>query len=452
MTNNKSAIFSSFRDPASRILKKEDSFYRQITSAGITDFRQLTNSGLARTLVDRGMLTPFEVAEDNGDSTLLRLQTIKFVNYPYEWCFGQLRDAAVLTLEIMMTSLQHGMILKDASGFNVMFENSRPVFIDHGSFTVYRPDTPWQAYRQFVMHFLSPLLLMKHRDIAYNTELKNHLDGFPLQYASKLLPRRTWLELCPLLHIHLHSSFEQKYSDSRAPGRQVKLAKNKLLDLLSYLKDYLRAMHPPQTKTEWGNYYCDHNYSIEAFADKKRIVREFIYAVKPASVIDIGANNGEFSQIAASVSGQVIAADIDPAAVEQLYRQKHERILPLLQDLNNPSPPLGVLNLERLSFLERAQSDLVMGLALIHHLRISGNWPIAYIARFFAGCAPAAVIEFVPKDDSQVRRLLRSREDIYDDWTLEEVVKEFQNYYQTCETVPIEDCGRSLLLLTGRKR
>jgi len=211
-------------------------------------------------------------------------------------------------------------------------------------------------------------------------------------------------------------------------------------------------MHPPQTKTEWGNYYCDHNYSIEAFADKKRIVREFIYAVKPASVIDIGANNGEFSQIAASVSGQVIAADIDPAAVEQLYRQKHERILPLLQDLNNPSPPLGVLNLERLSFLERAQSDLVMGLALIHHLRISGNWPIAYIARFFAGCAPAAVIEFVPKDDSQVRRLLRSREDIYDDWTLEEVVKEFQNYYQTCETVPIEDCGRSLLLLTGRKR
>jgi len=451
MTNDKSAIFSSFRDPASRVLKSGDSFYREITPAGIADFRQFMDSGLARTLIDHGMLIPFEITEDTGDRVLLKLQTVGFVNYPYEWCFGQVRDAAVLTLEIMVKSLQHGMILKDASNFNVMFENCRPIFIDHGSFTAYRPDTPWRAYRQFVMHFLAPLLLMKHCDIGYNTELKNHLDGFPLRYTSKLLPHRTWLELCPLLHIHLHSHFEDKYSDSRAPKQQIKLAKNKLLDLLIYLQDYLRAMHLPQIKTEWGDYYCDHNYSVEAFADKKRIVREFVYAVKPARTIDLGANNGEFSQIAASVSQQVIAADIDPAAVDQLYRKKSERILPLLQDLDNPSPALGVMNLERLSFLERAKGDLVMGLALIHHLRISGNWPIAYIARFFANCAPAAVVEFIPRDDSQVKRLLHSREDIYDDWTLEQVVKEFQNYYKSCDLVSIRDCGRTLLLLTERK-
>ncbi len=450
MINSKLDMFSSFRDPASRVLKSGNTFFRRINTAGMADFRQLTGSGLAKMLTERGMLTPFQVAEDHGDTTLLELQTIEFVNYPYEWCFGQLQAAAVLTLEITILALQHDMILKDASNFNVMFEKSHPVFIDHGSFTVYRPDAPWQAYRQFVMHFLSPLLLMKHCDIQYNIELKNHLDGFPLKYTAKLLPYTTYLELCPLLHIHLHSRFEEKYSDSRTAGRQVKVAKTKLLDLLLYLKDYLKAMHLPPAKTEWGDYYHDHNYTPGAFNDKRRIVRDFVNLIKPTRTIDFGANNGEFSQIAASVSRLVIAADMDPAAVEQLYRQKHERILPLLMDLNNPSPALGVMNQERISFLERAQADLAMGLALIHHLRISGNWPLDYIACFFARCAPAALVEFIPREDSQIQRLLRSRPDIYQDWTLDQMVAAFQKYYQKCEIVPIRDSGRSLLLLSQR--
>lgn len=450
MINSELAMFSSFRDPASRVLKRENTFFRQINAAGMADFRQLIDSGLAKMLTELGMLTPFKVAEDHGDTALLELQTIEFVNYPYEWCFGQLKAAAVLTLEVTILALQHDMILKDASNFNVMFDGPRPLFIDHGSFTAYRTDTPWQAYRQFVMHFLSPLLLMKHCDLQYNTELKNHLDGFPLKYTSKLLPYTSYLELCPLLHVHLHARFEDKYSDSRAPGKQIKLAKNKLLDLLVYLRDYLKTMTPPPAKTEWGDYYHDHNYTHEAFHDKRRIVREVVNSLKPVRTIDFGANNGEFSQIAASGSALVIAADMDPAAVEQLYQQKHERILPLLMDLNNPSPALGVMNRERLSFLERAQADLAMGLALIHHLRISGNWPIAYIARFFAGSAPAALVEFIPRDDSQIQRLLRSRPDIYQDWTLDQVVAAFQKYYQSCEIMPIRDSGRSLLLLSQR--
>lgn len=450
MTNSKLAMFSSFRDPDSRVLKSGDAFFREINRSGVADFRQLTDCGLAKLLLDRGMLTPFQIVEDRGDSMLLSLETIEFVNYPYEWCFGQLRDAAALTIEIAILALQHNMILKDASNFNVMFRAGRPQFIDHGSFTAYRADTPWQAYRQFVMHFLAPLLLMKHCDIQYNTELKNHLDGFPLKYASKLLPYSTWLELCPLLHLHLHARFEEKYSDSRAPRQEVKLAKNKLLDLLVYLRDYLRSMHLPQVKTEWANYYNDHNYTSQAFDDKRRIVRDFINAVKPARTIDFGANDGEFSQIAASISPLVIAADVDPVAINRLYHQKHERILPLLMDLNNPSPALGVMNLERTGFLERAKADLAMGLALIHHLRISGNWPTEYIARFFAQCAPAAIVEFIPREDSQILRLLRSRPDIYQDWTLEQVVAAFQKYYQNCVIEPIRDSGRTLLLLSQR--
>lgn len=450
---------ASFRDPAGFVFKQPDGVFRCISYAGLEDFDTLQNSGLAQRLLDDNLLVPFQVVSRTKHQYILKLETIPFFSYPYEWCPSQLRDAAELTLRIAKLALDHDMILKDASAFNVAWKNGLPIFIDHGSFTRYIPDSPWKAYRQFSMHFLAPLLLMKYRDPRLIDLFQTNLDGIPLELASKLLPMRSWLSPTALLHVHMHASMQRRHeNDNSIPQNNITqnadnnkrrpptLTKRKLMMMLDSLLQTVQSIKASSVTTEWGDYYNNTNYTDKAFDFKKKAVADFCNAISPKTVVDLGANDGTFSRIAAENAHHVIAADMDVNAIETLYRSRTPNIFPLRQDLNNPSPATGVLLQERDSFAQRVHGDAVLALALCHHLRIGSNWPLPKIAQLLSQTAPNALVEFVPKNDSQVQKMLATRDDIYDDWTLDDFIAALWPHYPHCKTIQIPDSNRTLIV------
>jgi ribosomal protein L11 methylase PrmA len=346
------------------------------------------------------------------------------------------------------------MSLKDASAYNLQFVRGKATLIDTLSFEIYKEGEPWVAYRQFCQHFLAPLALMALRDVRLNQLLRVYIDGVPLDLASELLPGRTRLNFGLLTHIHLHASAQKRYAYSRAevksrPGRTF--GKQAMTGLIDSLDSTVRRLNWKPGGTEWGNYYDITNYSDAAFEHKKQLVREWSSNVKPSLVWDLGANNGVFSRVAGETGAYVVSSDIDPAAVEQNYRQmkseKSENLLPLLLDLTNPSPAIGWANAERDSFAVRGPADMVLALALIHHLAISNNVPLPQLAGFFASYGRWLVIEFVPKPDSQVQRLLVSREDIFSNYTRDGFESAFRSRFKICEAVNVRESERVLYLM-----
>ena len=440
----------SFRDPAGFLYRQDGGLFRHINASGLADFDRFERSGLAAELLAEKKLVPYRTVRADRTGKVLELEELPFVTYPYEWSFRQLRDAALLTLELARRGLEHGLMLKDASAFNVAFRDGRPIFLDHTSFMICRENTPWPAYRQFVMHFLAPLLVMKYTDMRCLGLLRENLGGISPDFAGRLLPRRTWFSFTALAHVHLHAVMERKYSSQEGDVRQVGMKPERLRDFLRALADETTALKPPVQRTDWEAYYRRNSYSDAAFAAKQEAVRKFCAAHPGGVTVDLGANTGVFSEIAAEHSETVIAADIDPQSVEMLYetaRTHCPKLQPVLQDLANPSPAVGVFNAECAPFLARCKGDKVLGLALIHHLRITGNWDLERIVRLFAGTAPHALVEFVPADDVQVKRLVRGRDAIYADWNAEQVEAAFRAEYPVLDRIALPDSGRILFAM-----
>ncbi len=456
--------FGSFRDPAGFVYEKEDRILRTVNEVGKEDWLKFVASGLSDQLQKAGWLIPYKELAESPDHELpaknvwryLSVEKVPFLSYPYEWSFHQLRDAAVLTLKIQLSALEKGMSLKDASAYNIQMYRSRPIFIDILSFEKYPEGKPWTAYRQFVMHFLGPLLLMSKRDIRFLALLRDWIEGFPIDFISKNLPWRSHFSPSCLIHIHWHAKLLKKYEQTRGetPSKNIgSLSKVQLIRMLEGLLAFVQSLKAPHQTTEWGDYYNDTNYTDSAFECKKEIVRSICQRLKPQKVCDLGANCGEFSRVLPSDIPVIISADIDPVAVDKNYvqvrRQKEVNLYPILQDLTNPSPGIGWMNQERQSFEQRAKCDMLLSLALIHHLCIGNNLPFDYVARFFRRLSPVAVVEFVPKEDSQVQRLLSSREDIFPEYDLEHCTEAFLKYYKKVEQVPVKDSLRTMLVLEG---
>ena len=442
-------LSGSFRDPSGYVFSEGGRLFRRITETGKRDFSCFINSGLAEKLSREGKIVPFGLS--GKDDSLLELEKLPFITYPYEWSFSQLRDAALLTLELLREALTHDMVLKDASAFNIAFRNGRPVFMDHTSFTVYRENEPWRAYRQFAMHFPAPLLLMQKCDLRCLGLFREDLGGIPLELASRLLPWHTRLSPGILIHIHLHAAFDKRCSEVPGEARKASLSRKQFENMIDSMFDFTASLRFPRQKTAWAQYTGTTSYEEASFLFKQQCVEAFCRTCAPGVCLDLGANSGAFSEIAARYARHVVAADIDPCAVEFLYqlnREKVPNLVPVLLDLNNPAPALGVLNAERDSFFDRFRGDLVLGLALIHHLRITGNWSLEQIAELFARLAPKALVEFVPREDPQVKQLLRGREEYCPDWTLDEMCRVFARKYKNCERIPIPGSCRTLLQLT----
>jgi len=406
-------------------------------------------------LIDESLLIPHVDVNFNKDKInaykIIKPLQIPFISYPYEWSFSQLRDAALTTIKIQKIAMEYEMSLKDCSAYNIQFLNGKCIFIDTLSFEKYVEGKPWVAYRQFCKHFLAPLALMSHKNISLNQLLKNYIDGIPLDLTSSLLPSSTLLRFSSLSHIHLHAKSEKHFGDKKVKKSRFKMSRSKLMALIVSLESAVKSMNWKPKNTEWSDYYNDTNYSTQALEQKKKFVKDFLDEIKPNSLWDFGANTGLFSRIASKKGIQTISFDIDPAAVEINYlncRKNNETdLLPLILDLSNPTPALGWANKERMSLIDRGPTDSILALALIHHLIISYNVPIPRIAEFFSNICNSLIIEFVPKTDSQVQRLLVTREDIFSDYTRQIFEKEFDQYFEILKSVQIANTERFLYLM-----
>ena len=446
---------SSFRDPSGHIFLSGNQLFRHIDSVYVPVYDSCSESGLFADLFEKQLLIPHEEVERSDSHVVIQPERITFMSYPYEWCFSQWKDAALRTLQIQKIALNYHFCLKDASVFNVQFHNGKPIFIDTLSFEPYVEGTAWVAYRQFCEHFLAPLALMALKDIRLGTLFRTWMQGIPLDLATSLLPWRTRLNPNLFAHLYLHAS-SQKNLENRpgdAPARgETRISRQSLLGILESLEMAINSLHWKPTGTEWGNYYDNTNYSDAALVAKRELVGQFLDQITPtpATVWDCGGNTGHFSRVASDRGIFTLSLDIDPAAVEQNYRQMREKnetsLYPLVQDLTNPSNNCGWDLTERTSLIGRGPADVALALALIHHLAIGNNVPLEQISKFFTQFAPWLIIEFVPKEDSQVKRLLAHRQDIFPGYNEKGFESAFCEDWKLVSKVPIAGTVRSLYL------
>jgi len=458
---NSAQLPASFRDPSGFLFQQDGVIYRQVNLVCKDDYDHLMRSGLYQALIDDNLLIPHEEVSTEPPVCeiaykVIRPEMIPFISYPYEWCFSQLRDAALTTLKVQRKALDFGMSLRDSSAYNIQFKSGRPIFIDTLSFGKCREGQPWVAYRQFCQHFLAPLALMSYKDIRLGQLLRTYIDGLPLDLTSYLLPWRTHLRFSLLSHIHLHARSQKRFADKPMDVGQQRMSRYALLGILNSLESIVKKLKWQPRGTEWADYYQDTNYSPQALEHKKIIVAGFLDRVRPATIWDLGANIGVFSRLASDRRIPTVSFDVDPAAVEKNYldcvARGESNILPLVIDLTNPSPAIGWENKERMSLKERGPADAVLALALVHHLAISNNVPLSRIAGFLSDISHWLIIEFVPKSDSQVQRLLATREDIFPSYTRQAFEQEFSRYFTIDDSTDIQESQRTLYLMRRAQR
>lgn len=451
---------ASFRDPSGFVFRRDNVLYRQVNRSYQADYDLLIGSGLYRSLVDDGWLIPHAEVDlvpldPEPAYKVLRPERIPFISYPYEWCFGQLKDAALRTLAIQRRAIEYGMTLKDGSAYNIQFRDGRPVLVDTLSFEAGREGEPWVAYRQFCQHFLAPLALMSLTDVRLNQLTRTNIDGVPLDLASRLLPWQSRLRPALAIHIHLHAKLQSARGRGPARPDARRFGRRALLGMVDHLDAAIRRLHWEPSGTTWAGYYQDHTYTDAALDRKEQLVGTYLDRSRPARAWDLGANTGRFSRVAAARGIATIAFDIDPGCVELNYREvtRHgeARLLPLLLDVTNPSPASGWHNRERDSLLGRAPVDAVLALALIHHLAIANNIPLSRIARFLHQIGRWILIEFVPKCDPQVARLLASRKDVFPDYHQHEFERCFRTYFAIEASEMLPDSQRVLYLMRRRE-
>ncbi|MGK0296861.1 MAG: ribosomal protein L11 methylase PrmA [Gammaproteobacteria bacterium] len=448
----------SFRDPSGFLFKKDDILYRQINYSYKENYNYFKSSGLYNELVELDLLVRHEEVDidclDVDGYLIIKPVELPVISYPYEWSFSQLKEAALLTLSIQQKALSKGLSLKDASSYNVQFYNGKPIFIDTLSFEKLRPNQPWVAYKQFCQHFLAPLALMAKTDITLNQLLKTNIDGIPLGLASKLLPFTSRFSFSLAIHIHLHAKTQSKNADKEIDPAKFKstFSINSFYAIIDSLKTAVLKLKWEPIGTEWHDYYdSNNNYDDESLSLKNDIVKGFLDKLSIRSVWDLGANTGIFSKLAAKYSEYVCAWDIDPACVELNYRAMRDsetkNIYPLLLDLTNPSSAIGWNHKERFSLKERGPVDVTLALGLIHHLVISNNLSLEMIARFLSEITFILIIEFVPKSDSQIKKLLRNREDIFPNYHIKNFELVFSQYFKSLDKKPILNTDRTLYLM-----
>ena len=447
---------ASFRDPAGFVYRRDGVLYRQVNAGFEAGYATLMSSGLYEELTSRSWLVrhaeeSLHLAASRSAHAVLRPEELPFISYPYEWCFSQLCDAGLLTLDIQLAALDRGLTLRDASAFNVQFVGANPMFIDTLSFGPYVEGQPWSAYRQFCEHFLGPLLLTAKKDARLGVLHREFSDGVPLDLTSKLLGLASWFSPKALLHIHLHARAQRKYDGRSGPHRQRAtgaISLDALRGLISHLRSALQDIRWHPDETEWADYEASHNYSAGDAREKEDLVRTLLARHRPRSVWDLGANTGTFSRIASEVCDRVCAFDSDSGAVDIAYRrlrqEQNNRILPLLVDLSNPSPSSGWAGEERRSLADRGKADCVMALALMHHIVLSRHVPIDRFVRFCASLGETAILEFVPFEDQQAQRLIVSRTEQSPGYSQQDFDLAVSSSFSDWHTYSIGGSGRAL--------
>jgi SAM-dependent methyltransferase len=421
----------SFRDPESRVFYAGDAVYRALSPDGLGDFEALEATDL---LSDRRVIgteratdtPPLHGLLVHEPAGVLRHERVPFVSYPYEWTFSMLKDAALVQLDLLLAALEHDLVLKDSTPYNVQFKGARPVFVDVGSFERMREGEPWVGYRQFCMLYLYPLVLQALKKVPFQPWLRGSLEGITPAQMRGLLSFRDRFRRGLFSNVFLHAKLEERYADR---PDQVKREVQRLFKKELFVAN-VRKMRRLVERIEWNppagvwTAYGERNSYTDADARRKDdFVGEVTRSREWELVWDIGCNNGRYSRIAAQGAKTVVAFDADQGPVELLYRdlreEGDERILPLAVNLADPSPALGWRGAERKAMPARGTPDLVLALALVHHVAISANVPVKEFVDWLASLRSALVIEFPTREDPMVQKLLApKREGLHPDYEI----------------------------------
>jgi SAM-dependent methyltransferase len=425
----------SYRDRNSSVFYHNGGIFRGISAKALANWKRLTATRFFADFMTRGSIVPTAmVSEPNWGNpaqawaAVLKHDRIPFVSYPYEWSFGMLKDAALLHLELMLAALAEDFILKDSSAYNVQWRGARPVFIDIPSFEMLEQGQPWVGYRQFCELFLYPLMLLAYKGVDFRPWLRGSIDGISAASLRPLLSPRDLMRPGVVTHVVAHNALQRRYSGSernvRSALAEAGFDKRLIVRNVLNLRKIISRMVPGGDKTEWSDYARTHSYGEADFEAKRAFVREAARFRRWRRAWDLGCNTGTFSQIAAEHADYVVAMDGDWMAVEHLYQSQKERadggsILPLVVNLADPSPGQGWRGRERKPLPDRGKPDFTLCLALIHHIVIGANIPMADFMRWLAGLGTALVIEFIGRDDEMAETLLRNKDDQYDDYRAE---------------------------------
>lgn len=456
---------ASFKDPSGQIFYNDNKIYRSIFDHGVQDYEAARDAGIFNKLIAEGLLIshseqPHKDFCPKGTVYCLNHPLLPMVSYPWEWPFSMLKDAALLHLDIMEKTVPEGFWLRDANAFNIQYDGRKLRLIDTLSIGPRIPDSPWVGYRQFCSHFIAPLALAAYRDIRTLALWRNYMDGFPLDLAKKLLPRRKQYLSRLTVHLTLHSrlqesSTKKNHLHAEKKKKVPKVSDQALLGLIRSLRNTVESIKWHGASKIWKEYENIRTYDADDISKKSDFVTNAIDRIQPKTVWDLGGNTGEFSFLAAAKGAFVVSIDGDPVCTEYIYtrlQNESERlsILPLTMDLSNPSPALGWDNKERSSLSERGPADLIMALALIHHLVFSSNVPITHIAEWLNRLTNHLIIEYIPIEDPMVKTLLQNRRGEHLPYSKEEFLTEFGKLFEVVDKTELHN-HRELFLFHSKK-
>ena len=455
---------ASFKDPDGSVFYVDGQPHRTINKSYKSNYQHLKKSGLYQILVQNGYLIEHKEVKlkkiklDAEVYKIIKPIKIPFISYPYEWSPSMLKDAALLTLNIQKLALEHDMVLKDATPFNIQWLNGELIFIDTLSFETLEEGSAWSAYRQFCETFLAPLALTVYKDDNFILQLKLYINGIPLDLCKKLLPKRSLLNKGLLLHLHLHSMSHRKTAQKHVDASKnspLKMNKQKLIALNENLISTIKSLSVDNYQSEWSDYYSSTNYSSNAFSDKKTMVCKFINEIDPKNVWDLGSNEGYFTDLIAKKNRHYVGFDSDYLVVDNYYKKlktkKNNNILPLVMDLSNPSPPLGFGSNERLSLIDRGPVDCVLALALVHHLYFKYNIAFTQLFDFLSDISQYSIIEYIDRGDSNIKRISGDRNLLIEKYDLNNFEKELKEKFKILNKHKIKNSRRWLYFVKNKK-
>lgn len=415
----------SLHDPRSRVVDDGTRIIRLFDAVGQEEIEAYLASPLPAALGDRVVSTtrldgpPADVPPGDWVAAVEH-ERLPLVSHPYEWTFAMLRDAALLHLEVTAIALEHGFVTKDATPYNVQFVGTRPVFIDVGSFEPLRGGEPWYGYRQFCQLFLNPLLLQSRRGVDPTPWLRGTAEGISPTDTARLLPRRTRLRPSVFPHVTAHAWAERRYHDRstgqvRGAMRSAGLGPAVLRAQVAKLRKLVESLRWRDGESTWSGYSDRAHYGGDDLRGKEAFVEQVAGAVHRRQVLDIGANDGRFSELVAPGADSVVAVDLDAVVIDRLYRRLRDAggsvVLPLHADLTDLSGGLGWVGRQRSTLVERLQPDLVLALAVVHHLVVSRSIPVPEVVDLFAGWSSELVLEVPHIEDPMVQRLVAQKQE-----------------------------------------
>lgn len=461
----------SFRDPSGFVFELDGRILRAVNESCLQTVRELRDCGLLDRLIEEGLIVPTSIVEDGDLARRLRAvypdpagfllhERIHPISYPYEWSPSMLADAGIRTIDLQIRLLEHGYSLKDATAYNIQFRRGRPLFIDIPS--IERPARldVWIALGQFGRMFTSPLLLNRFKGQSLRSYFLADLDGSDVNRVQKAFGRLELLSPRLLLDVTLPYWFGRRASrlDDTRPRRLESKSSSPAAQIMNLrrLRSKLGRLAAANRKPgHWTAYGETCSYSERAERCKRIEVDRFLKESQPATVLDVGCNTGDYSMLALEAGAAVVSIDSDADCVDLLYgrtRRSGQPLLPMCVDIANPSPAIGFRNRERASFLDRISADCVLALAVIHHLHVTANLPVAGIRDMLADlCCRDLVLEFVPTHDVMFRKLMQFRVDLYQHFTLGRCVEVFSARFEVLRQVPVEDSPRTLLFMRKRE-